>query len=297
MIFLPQPLRWLAQHPVFQKHPLRTSGRWLYWQIRQRVTRRPLKMGFINGSLLEVHAHEGLTGYWYVTFPDFDEQVFLLRFLQSGDVFFDIGANAGAYSIQAASAGCRVVAMEPVPKPFDRLMANIFLNEASGKIKALPMAVGEVEGRASITTDFGTGNHLTTATQSGNVVNVDVTTLNRLGLTEGMPSFIKIDVEGYEPEVIRGGREVLRSPGLVGLLLETFRSHNWQSPKFREMEAILAEHGFLPFDYEAHHNRLIPLKTESEGGNNTFYIRDLALVKQRLQRSESDPRISKVIPA
>lgn len=281
---IPESVQWLLTHPTFSRHPLRTLLRWVYWQVRQRLTDRPLQMSFVNESALIIHPREGLTGYWYVRLPDYDEQKFLLNYLQEGDVFFDVGANAGAYSVLAASLGCKVYAFEPVPKTFERLSANIHLNEAM-RIEAMQTAVGEFPGRLSITTDLGPGNHLVLESDPNhNSIAVDVLTLSDLVTQVGAPSFIKIDVEGFELEVIRGAGDLLDSKILNGFLIETFRPQNWHLPKLRELEAILERHGFLPYEYDAAIHQLRALQRIDEGANNTFYFRDLDTVQSRLMR-------------
>ena len=287
--FLPTSLRWLLQHPVCRRHPLRTISRWIYWQVRYRLTSAPLRMDFIRGTMLEIYPREGLTGYWYVTLPDFDEQMFLLRFLRAGDRFLDVGANAGAFSVMAASSGCLAAAFEPVPETFERLKANARLNAHIGSIEVMPKAVGAQEGVMHMTTRLGTGNHLIEETDGvADSVAVQVTTLDAWAATHGFPSFIKIDVEGHELEVIQGGADLLRSDMLLGFLIETFRSHNWQLPKLREMEAVLAARGFFPYDYDAAANQLRSLKLPHEGGNNTLYLRDLKTVSERLENVRDD---------
>jgi hypothetical protein len=71
-------------------------------------------------------------------------------------------------------------------------------------------------------------------------------------------------------------------PGLEGLLIETFRSHNWSSPGMQELETVLARHGFKPCAYDAEKNVVRELETKESGPDNTLYLRDLAAVKRRL---------------
>ncbi|SKB05904.1 methyltransferase, FkbM family [Prosthecobacter debontii] len=282
-------LTWLLQHPVFRQRPLRTFCRWVFWQVRQRLTDKPLRLGFVNGSSLMIHPREGLTGYWYVILPDYDDHVFLLRFLRKEDRFFDIGANAGAYSVLAASVGSEVLSLEPVPETFERLVVNSRLNVAS-RIKPLQLAVGDSPGRVRITTDLGPGNHLTmNVSEESPSIEVDLVTMKCLSEKEGGPTFVKIDVEGYELEVLQGAGDLLSSRELIGFLIETFRPNNWHLPKFQELECLLAKYGFLPYAYDAAANRLYKLEKPSDGFNNTLYLRDINVVKQRLAETHQWP--------
>jgi FkbM family methyltransferase len=242
-------------------------------------------MKFVGPTKLEVHPHEGLTGCWYVGLPEYDEMTFLLRFLRKEDVLYDVGANAGSYSILALGCGCRVVAMEPVPATFARLQANVELNRASDLISALNLAAGQQHGHVRMSTHLGTGNRVLAEDEVQPGIEVEIITLDEVAETHPAPTFLKIDVEGHEIEVLRGARKVLGRPGLEGLLIETFRSHNWALPRMQELEAVLAGHGFRPCAYDAEKNVLRELETKDSGPDNTFYLRDPAAVKRRLNEA------------
>lgn len=244
---------------------------------------RPLVMSFLRGTRLEIHPHEGLTGAWYVVLPEYDEQMFLIRYLRADDLFFDVGSNAGMFSVLAVSCGARAVAFEPVPRTFSRLEQNVRLNVHAGKVLAVQAAVGAEEGSACMTTGLGTGNHILENADMGGSVVVKVVTLNRMASEYGHPSFVKIDVEGHESQVIRGMADVLQSSVLQGLLIETFRAHNWKTSGLVELESTLKTHGFLPYEYEPAGNRLIMLQRPADGRReNTLYLKDPDAVQRRL---------------
>jgi FkbM family methyltransferase len=282
---IPDNFRWLATHPITKRKPVRTWLRWAYWQIRQRLTSRPRIMALTRGTRLAVHPREGLTGYWYVGYPDYEEMMFLEHFLRPGDVFYDVGANAGALSVFAAALGCEVFAFEPVPETFRRLMENVELNMPHCSILPLNIALGSAEGRLRMTTGFGTGNHIVQPHEGSVSVEVDVSTLDLLTETYPAPTFLKVDVEGHELEVIKGAGALLDSPVLAGLMLETFRPHNWKLPQLQEMEILLKKHGFFPYDYDSSTNAVFLLEHPHEGSNNTFYFRDRGYIDRRLQGS------------
>lgn len=241
-------------------------------------------MSFVGGTCLKVYPHEGLTGYWYVTLPDYEELMFLRRYLCEEDVVYDVGANAGAYAVFAVGCGANVIAFEPVPQAFRRLRENVELNSAVGPITTLNCAVGGEAGRLRMTTGLGTGNHMLRSGESVPSVEVAVVTLDEVVRNHPMPTFLKVDVEGHELEVLKGANRILESTGLEGLLLETFRPHNWQKPKLQEIERILSSHGFLPFAYDAEINQIMALNEPDAGENNTFYFRSPDKIAERLKR-------------
>lgn len=137
-------------------------------------------------------------------------------FIQPGAVAFDIGAHLGDRSAAFHALGAKVVALEPQPdlaKWFKRLV-----NQPS--ITLLPLAAGQSAGFAEIAISPGNPTLSTLATEWREQIGernagfsqvrweqrlkVTVTTLDALIEEYGEPSFIKIDVEGFEAEVLAG---------------------------------------------------------------------------------------------
>ncbi|WP_422102481.1 FkbM family methyltransferase [Vreelandella sp.] len=137
-------------------------------------------------------------------------------FLAPGDIAFDIGAHLGDRSAAFQALGAQVVALEPQPtlaKWFQRLLK-------SPHITLLPLAVGPETGHADIAISVGNPTLSTLATEWRSQVGernpgfqrvrweqtlkVEMTTLDALIERFGEPRFIKIDVEGFEAEVLQG---------------------------------------------------------------------------------------------
>lgn len=137
-------------------------------------------------------------------------------FIAPGEVAFDIGAHLGDRSAAFHALGAQVVALEPQPdlaKWFKRLVRP-------PSITLLPMAAGATVGYADIAISAGNPTLATLATEWRERIGdrnagfsqvrweqrlrVPVTTLDRLIDEYGEPSFIKIDVEGFEAEVLAG---------------------------------------------------------------------------------------------
>jgi FkbM family methyltransferase len=122
----------------------------------------------------------GLTGNIYTGLHEFPEMGFLLHFLRDDDLFVDIGANAGCYTILASSAvGAEGIAFEPVPSTYRRLVENMRLNRLEEKVKCINKGVGAKDERIGFTSDQDTTNHaLASGEQCGNTVTVEVITLD-----------------------------------------------------------------------------------------------------------------------
>jgi len=71
----------------------------------------------------------GATGNIYVGLHEFEQMAFLLHCLRSEDIFIDVGANVGSYTVLASAAvGAKTIAFEPIESEYNGLMANIELN-------------------------------------------------------------------------------------------------------------------------------------------------------------------------
>ena len=134
---------------------------------------------------------------------------------------FDIGAYTGFYSMIAASCSedARIVAFEPFPPVRQRLTANIARNGLAGRVRIEPSALGDAPGATKLyvpTTKTGlleTASSLNPEFRAAHLeaIDVEVTTLDAFCASMGAePDLIKLDVESFEPRVLRGGEGVLR---------------------------------------------------------------------------------------
>jgi FkbM family methyltransferase len=138
-------------------------------------------------------------------------EIFYKQFVDPGDLVFDIGANVGRHSRAFQSLGARIVAVEPDPRCITEL-------QSIHGISVVHAAAGE----DGIFGNLRFGHSASASTLSGKWIQ-SATAVDRFGGFEwtgelpviqysldhlirlyGIPQFIKIDVEGYEAEVLRG---------------------------------------------------------------------------------------------
>lgn len=140
------------------------------------------------------------------------------------DLFFDIGANFGLYSLVVAQRyRCPVWAFEPDPRNFMQLGANVLVNGLEGRIAAIPRAVSRRSGRIGLVraSDRSTGRTRTAppteeAPDEAAGEWVDAVAIDALDLPPAERIAAKIDVEGAEDDVIAGMTALLsRSRGVL----------------------------------------------------------------------------------
>ena len=81
---------------------------------------------FVEGTKLNIEPGQTIsTGNYYVGLLEFEEMAFAIHFLDNSDIFFDIGANIGSYSILASGISkSRTIAFEPIESTFLQLEKN-----------------------------------------------------------------------------------------------------------------------------------------------------------------------------
>ena len=137
-------------------------------------------------------------------------------FAGPGDLTFDLGAHVGNRTRALAALGCRVISLEP-QADFAWLLRLFFARQSN--VSVIEAAVGGHAGRAVMAVSDRTPTMTTVATEWRNDrqhdplfskvhwnrrVDVEQVSLDTLIARFGLPTFIKIDVEGAEPQVLSG---------------------------------------------------------------------------------------------
>lgn len=188
--------------------------------FRQQV--EEVKILFAVHTWLEYHnrARDSYTGE-----PDMVD--FIKKELKSGDVFWDIGANVGAYSLLAAKIThvMQVIAFEPYIPTFAHLWDNISINGCNKAIAPLCMGLSDhtnIDCLGVSDPRAGSSNHVMGGgsldeTQPSMAIRGD-DAVNMFGLNT--PDVVKIDVDGYELFVLKGMTGILKNKKLRSLIVE-----------------------------------------------------------------------------
>jgi FkbM family methyltransferase len=131
--------------------------------------------------------------------------------LQPGDVFVDVGANVGYYSIVASSLVGHegaVVAVEPMPSTCRVLKMNCDLNHSTN-VRLVPNAVSESEGMAPL---YFCGYHGMASLEAskGTIIEVPTTTLDAICASYTHIKLVKIDAEGAEYRILSGASATMK---------------------------------------------------------------------------------------
>ena len=277
-------IQFLLKHPLTKDRPIQTIWRFGTWQLYSRLFPEPKAIQWIGDTKLWIkRGWTGVTGNYYTGLHEFEDMAFLLHLLRPGDVFVDAGANMGTYTLLASGVcGAYSYSFEPVQATFERLQENIALNQLQKRTTAFQCALGSSTGEIKFTYQQDTTNHVATE-QDKDFVSVPVKRLDDIVLQT--PTLIKIDVEGFETEVIRGATEHLNNLGLKAIIIELNGSGERYGYDERAIHEQFLELGFQAYFYEPFQRLLSPI---TQFGNlNTIYCRDMEWVKARLANADS----------
>lgn len=199
--------------------------------------KKSIKRSFFYGYFFRIQTKKRLLDW---TAQDHAMLEFYTGFVSRGDLCFDVGANIGNRAKIFLKLGASVVAVEPQSECVAILRTSFKNNR---QLIVVQKALGESEGEAKMMIcDANTISSLSpewieSVRQSGRFSQyswekkqiVSVTTLDRLIEQYGFPSFIKIDVEGFEYQVIKGLSHPVRLLSLEftpEFLASTFKSLN-----------------------------------------------------------------------
>lgn len=142
---------------------------------------------------------------------------FLNRFVNKDDVFVDVGANTGIYTLKAAKAsgpGGTVLSLEPFPEMLADLAYNVKLNGFTN-VRLRGLCAAGKTAPDSFWTNFGKPNSfsLVKRDQHASTFSVLKVSLDDLFAMEGLArcDYIKIDAEGAEQEIIEGARHIVET--------------------------------------------------------------------------------------
>ena len=165
------------------------------------------------------------------------ETIQWIESMRPGEHLWDIGANIGIYTCFAGLQGVRVSAFEPSPTNFWLLNQNVHLNSLN-KVRCLPIAVSGSTGLVGFTVDLNPAaagvNQISSLTDGLRTQSYSLDDLITVGgLTP--PTHLKIDVDGIELEILRGGTTLLQSDGLQSVMCEVDESDSVTTERIHEL--------------------------------------------------------------
>jgi FkbM family methyltransferase len=239
------------RNPGNYGHRISRLGRAAAWQLEKHIAPKPKEIRLPNNRLFVAHPDCVVSSALiYAEWPEFNELQFVRRMLKPDDLIIDVGANVGHISLLLSDivGADNIFAFEPTPVSFQRLVENWRVNNWPTE-NLFQMAVGASSGLAHIpdTTSPETKNSITSANGTTRMVSVPMVSLDdyRIRWRGRQIGLLKIDVEGYEPEVFAGAQEFLRKDRPRLVMFESLAG-----VVDREIAAILLSSGYELFQLD-----------------------------------------------
>jgi FkbM family methyltransferase len=188
---------------------------------------------YVDGRDLSIAPHILMQGDWESWITSFLQRKLLQRDDEPGAFVLDVGANVGWYSLASyfvKEGVYKTYAFEPNPRLAELLRRTFAVNGLREKW-VYEVAVGERAGQAQIAwrdADFGGGSLVKVegVPDGPGVAGVGMIALDDAVNPGSRVALIKIDVEGHEPQVLRGAKRILQENPAIDLLVEHHKSQD-----------------------------------------------------------------------
>lgn len=180
---------------------------------------------------------------------------FVLRHLHQYDIFLDVGANIGTYTIMMTGHGLKSFAFEPVYSNHKALTINILLNNFEDKATAFNFGLSDESTTASFAFDpLNTGaSHISTvpaetpeAAQRSIPIEIKLLRLDdvmgKMNLDPKSKVLMKVDVEGMECQVLKGAKNFIKTFPEIMLVMESIHSGEKKLKEILNEMAIFEYH-------------------------------------------------------
>lgn len=276
--------RFIWNHPLASKNRFHAYLNFFGWQFGQIINPRLVKKRFIKNSVLVIKkGMVGATGNIYTGLVEFEEMAFLLHTLKDEDVFADVGANVGAYTVLASKVcGSKSFCFEPIKLTFDSLCRNLKANNIEHLVSAFQNGVSDNNESVLFTTDKDSMNRVAVGKIESPTELIPLVRLDD-ALEGHYPQLIKVDVEGFEYNVLKGSQKILASGVLKAIIIELNGSGERYGFPDEKIHKLLTENSFEPYNYEPFTRKLN--RSNAINGNNRIYIKDINWANNRIQNS------------
>ncbi len=252
----------------------RHAVRSLLWSRHQKRG-TPVRYGLGSGAVLLLYPDDKFSEIVFGGQFELSERTFVADYLRPGDVFLDVGANLGLYTVIAARAmgnKGQVFAFEPCEQTYNRLVQNVALNGLSN-VQCVRVGLSDCDDTRLLNSSvdgFAGWNSFARPTAGQTFVQERVECVrldsfaNENDLT-GKVAMIKIDVEGWELHVLDGARELLRAKDAPDLVVEfTEKNARAAGASCASVYQRLDEYGYSMYSVEGRSRclRAEPLRQE-----------------------------------
>lgn len=144
-------------------------------------------------------------------FYEIADLLYLDQYLNTDSIILDVGANIGNHTIYWGKRTNvkKIYAFEPIKSTFNKLQKNIEINGLEKRTKIFNIGIGSSNSKASIDV-YDPANCGGSSIQIDSNGDLEIRTIDSLNITEDYINLIKIDTEGFEYDVLKGGINTIK---------------------------------------------------------------------------------------
>lgn len=281
-------LFFIIKHPLNKNHKFNSILKFLKWQITYRIIKTKFIFEWVDNTKFILEKNEtGMSGNLYCGLMEYEDMLFIVHLLDENDKFFDIGANVGSYTLLASGVKrCKTVCFEPIQSTFQRLIDNVNLNRINHLVDLKNNGVGNKNEVLSFSNNLNTTNKVILDSNNDNLTEVNVITLDD-NFLPNEKTIVKIDVEGYEFFILKGGIKFFSNSNVIAILIELNGSGKLYGIDDADIHQYILNFGFKPIRYNPFNRTPYYIDDyKSSSGGNTIYVRNIDFIKERCLNSK-----------
>jgi FkbM family methyltransferase len=241
--------------------------RTIWWQ-KQIGKREYIAFELQRGLKMQLYFDSRLSREIYCGYFEWEERQFINNFLREGEIFVDVGANIGMFTLiasQKVGEKGQVYSLEPCSKTYSRLVKNVDFNGLKN-VQCLQIALADHSGKSAMNVSldgYDACNSFAQPTAGNSFTHETVCTARWDDFAKehhlvGRVALMKIDVEGWESHVLTGGKEFFGRKDAPVLQVEfTDEASQSAGSSCQSLYRQLEELGYRMFFYEAKTRKLI----------------------------------------
>lgn len=279
-------IKYISSHPLNKKNKISSILNFFYWQIYSRFFKRKKEFKWIdNSSLIAYKGESAVTANLYTGMSEFYEMGFLMHFLRSDDIFVDIGANSGIYTVLASKVmGSRSICIEPIHIAVERIKEHVKINQIQNLVEIHNIGLGDKDHEVMFTSNYDCTNHVivNTSENNQNLISQKIKTLNSI-LNLNDEYVLKIDTEGYEYNILKGANKILNQGKIIAIIIEINGSGAKYGFNDNDIHIELKKYGYYPIKYDPLTKKISKIIDQND--NNYIFIKDSIKVTERVSKS------------
>lgn len=250
-----------------------TVAKVLYWHIILKRVRKLFIGNYLDFKIIYDTSSDGCAYAYFLPYLEYSFYEFISYWVKKEDTIFDIGSNIGYYPLICASKGAIVHSFEPNGDIRKLQEINILLNNFEDSVIINPQAVSEKNGKSSFYLQSkgqsGVSSLNYNVNDAGEKISVDTINLDTYIKNNNIKciNLLKVDVEGSELNVFKGGDKALRDSIIKTIYWES----NSIYPLEERMQSIkiLTKYGYEHFAID---EKVGAIRKWEAGDSNCFSI-------------------------